>query len=113
MLDKSPKPARIRQAPALSRGIAVLRLLSTSEEPLGVHAVARALSLVPSTCLHILRVLADERLVVVDPETKKYTVAVGLVALARTALRRHTFPALVGWIIWWLSRSHGRVHRCA
>jgi DNA-binding IclR family transcriptional regulator len=95
MMDKSPKPPRIRQVPALSRGIAVLRLLGTSEEPLGVLAIARALRLIPSTCLHILRVLADEKLVAVDQETKKYTVAAGLVALARTALRRHTFPALV------------------
>ncbi len=91
-----PKRAtRIRQVPALSRGIAILRLLGRSDEPLGIHAIARALGLVPSTCLHILRVLADEHLVVADPVTKKYGVAAGLVALARSALRRHTFPAVV------------------
>jgi DNA-binding IclR family transcriptional regulator len=90
-----PKPQRIRQVPALSRGIAVLRLLGRSDEPLGVHAIARALDLVPSTCLHILRVLNEERLVGVDPASKKYSVAAGLVALARTALRENTFAALV------------------
>ncbi|HEY0184497.1 MAG TPA: IclR family transcriptional regulator C-terminal domain-containing protein [Rhodopila sp.] len=79
----------------MSRGIAILRLLGRSDEPLGVHAIARELGLVPSTCLHILRVLADEQLVVVDPATKKYAVAAGLVALARSALRAHTFPAAV------------------
>lgn len=89
------KPARIRQVPALSRGIAILRLLGRSDAPLGVHAIARALDLVPSTCLHILRVLTEEHLVAVDPVTKKYGVAAGLVALARTALRQHTFPAAV------------------
>lgn len=89
------KPYRIRQVPALSRGIAVLRLLGRSDEPLGVHAIARALDLVPSTCLHILRVLTEERLVAVDLATKKYSVAAGLVALARTAMREHTFAALV------------------
>lgn len=89
------QPARIRQVPALSRGIAVLRLLGRSDEPLGVHAIARALDLVPSTCLHILRVLTEEQLVAVDARTKKYTLAAGLVALARTALRQHTFPAAV------------------
>lgn len=98
---------RIRQVPALSRGIAVLRLLGTNEEPLGVHAIARALGLVPSTCLHILRVLVDEKLVSVDPETKKYIVAAGLVALARTALRRHTFSALVQPQLDDLARSYG------
>ena len=86
---------RIRQVPALSRGIAILRLLGRSDTPLGVHAIARALDLVPSTCLHILRVLVEERLIAVDPATKKYVVAAGLVALARTALRQHTFPAAV------------------
>lgn len=85
--------ARTRQVPALSRGIAILRLLGRGGEPLGVHAIARALNLVPSTCLHILRVLADEHLVAVDPATKKYSVASGLVALARLALREHTFAA--------------------
>jgi DNA-binding IclR family transcriptional regulator len=89
------KPVRIRQVPALSRGIAILRLLGRSDEPLGVHAIARALDVVPSTCLHILRVLADEHLVKVDPGTKKYGVAAGLVALARSALRQHTFAAAV------------------
>lgn len=94
-MDRPVKPPRIRQVPALTRGIAVLRLLGGTDEPLGVHAIARALGLVPSTCLHILRVLADENLVAVDPDTKKYTVAAGLVALARSALRQHTFPAVV------------------
>ena len=89
------KPARVRQVPALSRGIAILRLLGKSNEPLGVHAIARELDLVPSTCLHILRVLVQERLLVVDVATKRYDVAAGLVALARTALRKHTFPATV------------------
>jgi len=88
-------PVRVRQVPALSRGIAILHLLGRSHEPLGVHAIARSLDLVPSTCLHILRVLAEERLVAVNPVTKKYSVAVGLVALARTALLRHTLPATV------------------
>ena len=89
------KAPRIRQVPALSRGIAILRLLGRSDTPLGVHEIARSLDLVPSTCLHILRVLAAERLVAVDPVTKKYAVAAGLVALARSALRQNTYPAAV------------------
>jgi DNA-binding IclR family transcriptional regulator len=89
------KPVRVRQVPALSRGIAILRLLGRSDMPLGVNAIARDLGLVPSTCLHILRVLKEERLVAFDPDSKKYQVAAGLVALARSALRGHTFAALV------------------
>jgi DNA-binding IclR family transcriptional regulator len=89
------RPPVVRQVPALSRGIAVLRLLAGSEDALGVHDIARALRLVPSTCLHILRVLASERLIAMDPATKKYTVAAGLVALARSALRHKAFPTVV------------------
>ena len=94
-LPPARKAPRIREVPALTRGIAILRLLGNRNESLGVHAIARALGLVPSTCLHILRVLAAEHLVTADPATKKYTVAAGLVALARSALRQHTFPAVV------------------
>lgn len=89
------RPSRIRPVPALSRGIAVLRLLSQGSVPLGVHAIARALGLVPSTCLHILRVLVEERLVLFDADTKKYRLGNGLVALARGALRQDRFATLV------------------
>jgi DNA-binding IclR family transcriptional regulator len=88
-------PTRVRSVPALTRGIAILNLLGRSDTPLGVHAIARALDLVPSTCLHILRVLVEERLLMVDPETKRYGVAAGLVALARGALRQHSFASTV------------------
>ena len=37
---------------------------------MGVKAIAQALDLVPSTCLHILRALVSEQLVKVDPATK-------------------------------------------
>jgi DNA-binding IclR family transcriptional regulator len=108
-------------------------LLGHSDAPLGVHAIARALDLVPSTCLHILRVLVREQLITVDVETKKYAVGAGLVSLARTALRQNTFSAVVqteldqlsrihgttalgveasgGWTTWSLSRSHAHPHR--
>ncbi len=73
----------------------MLRLLANSDVPLGVHDLARALQLVPSTCLHLLRALAGEGLIAMDPVTKKYSAAAGLVALARTALRHNPFPKLV------------------
>jgi DNA-binding IclR family transcriptional regulator len=71
----------------VTRAVAILRLLGRSEEPLGVNAIARALELIPSTCLHILRVLVAEELVGFDPSTKRYQLAAGLVSLARSALR--------------------------
>ena len=105
-ITPSGKAPRLRPVPALSRGIAVLRLLGATGEPMGVHGIARTLGLVPSTCLHILRVLVDERLVTVDAE-KKYTVGAGLVALARGALRQNTFAAVVQPDLEELSRTHG------
>ena len=49
------------QVPAVSRALAILRLLGKSETPMGVQEIARALELIPSTALHILRVLVVPR----------------------------------------------------
>lgn len=104
--DACGRDARVRQVPALTRGIAVLRLLAARETPLGVQAIARELRLVPSTCLHIVRVLVDEGLLRVDPATKKYAPAVGLVALARAALRQNDFANLAQPEIEALARTY-------
>ena len=87
-------PRRVRQVPAVTRSIAVLRLLGKSQTPLGVKAIADSLGLVTSTCLHILRVLVDERLVRMDPETKRYSLGVGMLSLARSVMERNVFPQL-------------------
>ena len=90
------KPApRIRPVPAVSRSIAILRLLGKARGPLGVNAIAQALSLVPSTCLHILRALVAEKLVAFDRQTKHYRLGIGMLALARSALDSNAFPALI------------------
>ena len=95
---KSNRPGerkvRVRQVPAVSRAVAILRLLGKSPEPMGVKAIAQSLELVPSTCLHILRVLVQEQLIRVDA-TKRYSLGVGMLALARTAIERNTFAAAV------------------
>jgi DNA-binding IclR family transcriptional regulator len=73
--------------PAVTRAAAMLRLLSTSPIPLGVNQIARELDVIPSTCLHILRALAAEGLVAVDPITKRYRLGLQVVTLAKAALR--------------------------
>jgi DNA-binding IclR family transcriptional regulator len=100
------REAVIRPVPAVARAVAVLRLLSRSDAPLGVHAVARALGLVPSTCLHILRALAAEELVAVDPGTKRYRLASGVVALARGMLRHDGFANLAQPLLDGIARRH-------
>lgn len=83
------------KAPAIARAAAILRLLGKSDTPLGLQAIARNLDLVPSTCLHVLRALVTEELVAFDPDTKRYTLEVGVLSLARHWLRRNQFTDLV------------------
>src|SRR5262245_61591275 len=75
---RARRPRPPRPVPAVTRALAILRLLGRSEEPLGVNAIARALELIPSTALHILRVLVAEELVAFDPVTKRYRLDAGL-----------------------------------
>ncbi|WP_245454109.1 IclR family transcriptional regulator [Aquabacter cavernae] len=93
--DEAQPGMVVRQVPAVTRAIAVLRLLSRSEAPLGVQAIARQLGLIPSTCLHIMRALVAEEMVAFDPHTKRYRLASGIVALARGMLRHDPFSKLV------------------
>lgn len=86
---------RIREVPAVSRAIAILRLLGNSPDPMGITTIAKALSLVPSTCLHILRVLVAEGLVKVDGDSKRYTLDSGMLSLARSVIERSSFAGLV------------------
>jgi DNA-binding IclR family transcriptional regulator len=95
------------QVPAVTRAVAILQLLARSGEPLGVNAVARALNVQPSTCLHILRALAAETLVAVDPATKRYALGLGLVTLARRALATNDFPERAQPMIERLATAYG------
>ncbi len=106
-ITRVPRPVRVRAVPAVTRAVAILRLLGRSEEPLGVNAVARALELIPSTCLHILRALVTEELVAFEPATKRYRLDAGLLTMARTALRQNSFAEQVQPALDRLSRRHG------
>lgn len=100
-MAKTPAPSapvvtpRERAVPAVRRAAAVLRLLAQTPEPLGVNAIARALGMVPSTCLHIVRALVAEQLLKVDPATKRYGLGIGLLSLARAAVGHSGFSATV------------------
>src|SRR5258708_19827794 len=96
-----PRPAnsttapRVRPVPDVTRAIAILRLLGRSRTPMGVKAIAQALKLVPSTCLHILRALVSEQLVRVEPTTKHYSLVTGMLPLARAVLCNSDFSSLL------------------
>ena len=104
--DAKP-PVRERQVPAVERAIAILRLLGRAEAPLGVNAIARTLALVPSTCLHILRVLVAQELAAFDQETKRYRLDAGILAIARGALRKGSFTDLVQGGLDRISQAYG------
>lgn len=91
----APAERRLRQVPAVERAIAILRLLGRTEEPMGVNQIARSLGIIPSTCLHILRLLVEEELVDFDALTKHYRLGVGILPLARSVLRRNRFNELI------------------
>ena len=94
------------KAPAIARAAAILRLLGKSDAPLGVNHIARALGLVPSTCLYVLRALADEELVAFDADTKRYSLDAGVLTLARGWLRRNQFADVAQPLIDRLARDH-------
>jgi DNA-binding IclR family transcriptional regulator len=91
----SPKPPRVRAVPAVTRAVAILKLLGKSRAPLTLKQVAEALGIVPSTALHILRVLVAEGLLQVDPQTKRYRLGVDVLTLARAVLESSDVPNLV------------------
>jgi len=93
------------KAPAISRAVAILRLLGRSGAPLRLQSVADELGLVPSTCLYVLRALVDEELVRFDPDTKRYSLDAGVLTLAGHWLRANEFTPLVQPVLEATSRA--------
>lgn len=101
-----PKAAK-GQAPAVTRGIQILRRLGEASEPMGARQLARELDLVPSTCLHVLRALVVEGLVEFDETTKRYTLGVGILGIARAAIEKSDFATLAKPMLTRLSSQFG------
>jgi DNA-binding IclR family transcriptional regulator len=80
---------------ALVGGLRILRYLGRQGEPTGVNRIARDLKLNPSTCFNLLRTLVHEQLAVMDPETKTYSIGLGLVELARGTLDQVSYVRFV------------------
>ena len=95
VLPPANKGPRVRPVPAVSRALAILQLLARSPEPLTLKSISEGLDLVTSTCLHILRVLVDEGMVKVEPGTKRYSLDVGVLSLARSVAENNPFPARI------------------
>jgi DNA-binding IclR family transcriptional regulator len=71
---------------SIVKTIAILRHLADEPDRRGVNAIARAMSLSPSSCFNILKTLVRENFVDFDPQTKNYSIGLGIGLLARRAL---------------------------
>ena len=93
--DIAGRKPRIRPVPAVIRTVQILKFLAENPEPIGLSKLAAVLEMVPSTCLHILRVLVDEGLVAVNLETKQYALGTGILMLARSFLSESNLVRMV------------------
>jgi DNA-binding IclR family transcriptional regulator len=108
-VDQTVKPtsaAASKKVPAVARAMAILKVLARHEQPMGVNAIARELGIFPSTCFHILRTLAEEQFVTLDPMTKQYRLGVGLLSVAGALLRKDATVKILQPELERLSRQH-------
>jgi DNA-binding IclR family transcriptional regulator len=80
---------------ALVGGLQVLRYLSATSTSVGVTRIARDLQLNSSTCYNFLKTLVHEGLVSFDESTKTYSIALGLIELAKGVLEQGSYVRLV------------------
>lgn len=93
MMDKPPK-----LVPALVSGVAILRLISRSSEPLGVAQISQSLSLNPSTCFNILKTFSYLGWLQFDPIAKRYSLSLGVLEVASRLLSHGSIPLIRPYI---------------
>ncbi len=91
--DEKPGTS-IKRVPAVKRAAAILWELADRPTPMNLSQISRAVGIIPSTCLHILRELASARLVSYDVNSKTYQLGSGITDLAKSALRLNDFAEL-------------------
>jgi DNA-binding IclR family transcriptional regulator len=105
--DGSKVESRVsREVPAVTRAIQIMRFLAKNGQPIGVVPLARELKMIPSTCLHILRVLLENGMVRINPKNKRYTLGPGLLAFATAYSELNPFVQIVRPHLQDLARSH-------
>lgn len=78
---------------SIERAAAVLRLLGSTDRPLGLNELAAALDLPRPTAHGIVRTLRDVGFVDQEPETARYVLGAGLAELGRGGIDRHDLRA--------------------
>jgi len=91
---KSETGPIVKRVPAVRRAGAILWELSNRAAPMNLSQASRAVGVIPSTCLHILRELVSARLVSYDSKSKTYQLGSGIHDLAKSALKVNHFSEL-------------------
>lgn len=90
-------PAKPRKSVgAVTQAFALLRVLSRTDEPQGVTALARAADVNPSTAFNILRTLVSENAVAFDERTKAYRLCFGLLDICTNLVTRSMAEEIQG-----------------
>lgn len=85
------KSSPVKRVPAVRRAAAILWELASRPTPMSLSQISRAVNVIPSTCLHILRELASARLISYDQSSKTYQLGSGISDLAISATRLYNF----------------------
>jgi DNA-binding IclR family transcriptional regulator len=81
--------------------------MRSSHSPHTATQIARELNINPSTCFNILQTLIDEDFVWLDERNRTYSLSLGVVALARTALEQNSLLRSLEPKLRAFARSHG------
>lgn len=107
--DAPTRPGMLSYKPvgALLAGLSVLRYMAAATTPLPLSRITRDLNLNPSTCLNILRTLANENYLIFDPQSKLYSMGLGVLELVSGALSAGGDMRAVRALTDLISRSEG------
>lgn len=89
--EKSSQGSSVKRVPAVRRAADILWALAARPTPMNLSQISRAVNIIPSTCLHILRELVAARLISYDVNTKTYQLGSGIADLAKSATYLYQF----------------------
>lgn len=74
--------------------VRIMQYVATQERGVGLSEIARQTGIPKATCYRILTVLVEERWLVLQPDTRRYRVSLGLVSVLGDALTRGSYSTV-------------------
>jgi IclR family KDG regulon transcriptional repressor len=99
--------AQTRVLQSFKRGLQVMILLVTSGEPLGISEIARTLAMDKAVVHRLVSTLCEVGFAEQDPQTRRYTVGPGLLALSGAVLQSNTLHMQAQPVMQELRRQSG------